>query len=151
MPLITGIRSAPTTEMYTRCCTLACAAARTRFRAFPRPPCCCPQGAEQSQLPPPRHGFASPVAGLTSHESNTLAGLAGTSAEHSYFAALVAQEWDYEAAECTYTASQLGFSRFTSSLERKTSKRPCTVDKKHTGRCDTHLACFLSSLPIVSN
>src|SRR5579859_1482076 len=62
MPLLTGMRSAPTTEMYTRCRTPVPDAARTRLRVFSSSPVALPAQCTMISTPFTAASIPSPVA-----------------------------------------------------------------------------------------
>ena len=87
MPLTTGIRSAPTTEMYTRCGAPARAAARTRFRALSSSPLLLPAQCT-IDLDAVHRGLDPLACGqVTGHVLDAVRGLVGVPAEHPDVAA----------------------------------------------------------------
>ena len=103
-PLTTGIRSAPTTEMYTRCRAPARDAARTRFRALSSSPLAAAR-AVHDDLGPLHCGFDPFARGqVTGHELDAVLGLVAAPAEHPYLAAGLPQAPDDEAPECARAA-----------------------------------------------
>ena len=97
--LTTGIRSAPTTEMYTRCGAPARDAARTRFRALSSSPLLLPAQCTMISAPSTAASIPSPVARSPVTNVDALAGLAAAPAEHPHLAAGVPQPRDDEAPE----------------------------------------------------
>src|SRR5215211_1853338 len=97
--LTTGILSAPTTEMYTKCRAPAAAAARTRFRALSSSPLLLP--AQWTMISAPSTPALDPLARgeVTGHGLDTLPGLVAVPAEHSNLAAGLPQPRDDEAPE----------------------------------------------------
>src|SRR5829696_5848690 len=104
-PLRTGIRSAPTTEMYTRWGAPARDAARTRFLALSSSPLELPAQCTMISAPPLHRGF-DPLAGgqVTAHELDAGLCLTAAAAEHPYIATGVPQEPDDESSERTGAA-----------------------------------------------
>src|SRR5215208_4092336 len=69
-PLTTGIRSAPTTEMYTRCLALNVDAARTRFRVLSSSPLRLP--AQCTMVPTPSTAAPIPLPAARSPVTNSM-------------------------------------------------------------------------------
>src|SRR6266545_4624613 len=99
MPLTTGIRSTPITEMYTRCCAPASDAARTRFRVASSSPFLPPAQCTMIPAPSTAAWIPSSLSKSTGHILDTVRGLVGASAEHSYVAARFPQARDDVAPE----------------------------------------------------
>src|SRR6266702_8210995 len=104
MALATGIRAAPTTEMYTRCCAPARDAACTRCRALSSSPLAVP--AQCTMVSIPLTAACLLARGqVTSHKLDTLPALGAAPAEQSDVAPGVAQPRDDEPPQDTRAAS----------------------------------------------
>src|SRR6266496_1283632 len=98
MPLAIGIRSAPTTERYTRSRAPARDAARSRVRALSSSPLLLPARRTMISAPSTAASILSPVA-RAGHELDALPGRAAAPAEHPYLAAGLPQPRDQAAPE----------------------------------------------------